>query len=59
MFQKNIIVYNLYKLFSSCGPKNVPTRTRISDIAIYVGTFCTPSKCALVRLKSYLVEILS
>ncbi len=30
----------IYKLVSSWGPKNVPTRTRISDIAILVGTFC-------------------
>ena len=30
----------IYKLISSWGPKNVPTRTRISDIAILVGTFC-------------------
>ncbi len=30
----------IYKLVSSWGPKNVPTRTRILDIAILVGTFC-------------------
>jgi len=29
----------IYKLFSSWGPKYVPTRTRISDIAIFVGTY--------------------
>jgi len=27
----------IYKLFSSWGPKNVNTRTRILDIAIFVG----------------------
>jgi len=30
----------IYTLFSSWGPKQVPTR--ISDIAIFVGTFFSP-----------------
>ncbi len=38
-FQKTSISL-IYKLVSSWGPKNVPTRTRILDIAILVGTFC-------------------
>jgi len=33
-FKKRNIVGIIYTLFSSWGPKNVPTRTRISDIAI-------------------------
>jgi len=33
----------IYKLFSSWGPKYVPTRTRISDIAIFVGTYDIPT----------------
>ncbi len=38
-FQKTSLSL-IYKLVSSWGPKNVPTRTRILDIAIVVGTFC-------------------
>ncbi len=38
-FQKTSLSL-IYKLVSSWGPKNVPTRTRILDIAILVGTFC-------------------
>ncbi len=34
---KNFILYTIYKLVSSWGPKNVPTR--ISDIVIFVGIF--------------------
>jgi len=30
----------IYKLFSTWGPKNFHTRTRISDIAICVWSFC-------------------
>ncbi len=38
-FQKTSLSL-IYKLVSSWGPKNVPTWTRILDIAILVGTFC-------------------
>ncbi len=38
-FQKTSLSL-IYKLVSSWGPKNVPTRTRILDITILVGTFC-------------------
>ncbi len=38
-FQKTSLSL-IYKLVSSWGPKNVPTWTRILDIAIVVGTFC-------------------
>ncbi len=38
-FQKTSLSL-IYKLVSSWGPKNIPTRTRILDIAILVGTFC-------------------
>jgi len=40
-FQKTyfLMILLIYKLFSSWGPKNVSTRTRILDIAISVGTF--------------------
>ncbi len=38
-FQKSSFCM-IYKLVSSWGLNNVPTRTMISDIAIFVGTFC-------------------
>jgi len=39
LFQKTSL-NPIYKLFSSWGPKDVSTSTRISDIAIFWGTFC-------------------
>jgi len=42
----------IYKLFSSWGPENVPTRTRIWDIAIFVGTFC-PNKLGITKTHTY------
>jgi len=38
----------IYMLFFLMGTKNVPTRTRISDIAIFVETFC-PHNVGLAR----------
>jgi len=30
----------IYKLCPSWGPKHFPTKTRISDMAIFMGTLC-------------------
>jgi len=37
---KKTFLSMIYKPFSLWGPKKFPTRTRIMDIAIFVGTFC-------------------